>query len=176
MDSDEYGVVYKGLDVDREGWGVEPVTTFTPGTKAGLENLQEFVSKRIKLYGAKRNDPNESALSNLSPWVNMGQISMQRAVVYVKKNGSTHSESVKSFVEEGVVRRELSDNFCYYNDNYDSLDGATDWARKTLNDHKKDKREYVYTRKVIFAFNNTYSNRSCPHLNILVFFLLCVSF
>lgn len=30
--------------------------------------------------------------------------------------------------------------------NYDSLDAAYDWARQTLNDHRGDKREHVYTR------------------------------
>ena len=49
---------------------------------------------------------------------------MQRAVLYVKKHGKSHSESVASFVEEGVVRRELSDNFCYYNEKYDSIEGT----------------------------------------------------
>ena len=48
---------------------------------------------------------------------------MQRAVLYVKKHGKSHSESVASFVEEGVVRRELSDNFFYYNEKYDSIEG-----------------------------------------------------
>jgi deoxyribodipyrimidine photolyase len=52
------------------------------------------------------------------------QISMQRAVLYVKQHGKSHSESVASFVEEGVVRRELSDNFCYYNQHYDSIQGT----------------------------------------------------
>jgi len=144
----DFNKVYASLDVDVKGWGVEPVSDFfTPGTKAGLENLNEFVSKRIKAYGSSRNDPNVVALSNLSPWVNMGQISMQRAVLYVKKHGKNHSESVASFVEEAIVRRELSDNFCYYNENYDKLEGATDWARKTLNDHRKDKRVYLYSRE-----------------------------
>jgi hypothetical protein len=49
---------------------------------------------------------------------------MQRAVLYVKQHGKSHSESVASFVEEGVVRRELSDNFCYYNQHYDSIEGV----------------------------------------------------
>ena len=73
LDFDE---VYKGLKIDRTGWGVEPVKTFTPGTRAGLCNLEEFCAKRIKEYGAKRNDPNVSALSNLSPWVNNGQVKL----------------------------------------------------------------------------------------------------
>merc|ERR1711874_391046 len=71
---------------------------------------------------------------------------MQRAVLYVKQHGKSHPDSVSSFVEEAVIRRELSDNFCYYNENYDSVTGATDWAQKTLNDHRKDKRDYVYSR------------------------------
>ena len=79
--------VYNSLEVDRKGWGVEPVEMFAPGTSAGLKNLKEFVGQRFKAYGSKRNDPNVAALSNLSPWVNMGQVSMQRAVLYVKKHG-----------------------------------------------------------------------------------------
>jgi len=142
-----FKAVYNSLEVDEKGWGVESVETFPPGTSAGLKNLKEFVEKRIKVYGGQRNDPNVAALSNMSPWVNMGQVSMQRAVLYVKKHGKSSSESVASFVEEAVVRRELSDNFCYYNKDYDSIKGATSWAQKTLNDHKEDKREYLYTRQ-----------------------------
>ena len=41
----------------------------------------------------------------------------------VKKQRSKFSESVNAYMEEGIVRRELSDNFCYYNDNYDKIEG-----------------------------------------------------
>ncbi|CAK9015423.1 unnamed protein product [Durusdinium trenchii] len=51
----------------------------------------------------------------------------------------------EAFIEESVVRRELSDNFCFYNDKYDSLEGAAAWAQQTLKDHAKDKREHLYT-------------------------------
>jgi len=30
---------------------------------------------------------------------------------------------VDTFLEEAVVRRELAENFCYYNENYDSVQG-----------------------------------------------------
>lgn len=43
------------------------------------------------------------------------------------------------------MRRELADNFCYYQPHYDSLQGAWEWARKTLMDHAADKREHIYT-------------------------------
>ena len=51
-----------------------------------------------------------------------------------------------AFLEEAVVRRELSDNYVFYTpDIYDSLEAAADWAKRTLQEHAKDKREYVYT-------------------------------
>lgn len=46
--------------------------------------------------------------------------------------GTSLAASVASFVEEAFVRRELSDNFCYYNKNYDNINGAAEWARTTL--------------------------------------------
>lgn len=55
-------------------------------------------------------------------------------------------ESVDSFLEEVVVRRELSDNYCHYEPNYYNLKGAAQWAQDSLEKHKSDKREYIYTR------------------------------
>lgn len=59
-----------------------------------------------------------------------------------------HSNGTAAFIEEGVVRRELSDNFVYYTpDGYDSLDGAAEWARLSLELHSTDERENLYTWK-----------------------------
>jgi deoxyribodipyrimidine photo-lyase len=54
-------------------------------------------------------------------------------------------QSRETFLEELVVRRELSDNFCFYNSNYDNFRGFPEWARKTLDIHRGDAREYHYT-------------------------------
>lgn len=61
------------------------------------------------------------------------------------KYKNNYKEGVDAFREEAIVRRELSDNFCFFNEHYDSLKGCTSWARQTLNDHRKDKREWLYT-------------------------------
>lgn len=144
----DFAAAYASLNVDRDGLGVAPVDEhFAPGYQAGLANLEQFVSSRLKHYSTDRNDPTKFALSNMSPWVNHGQVSMQRAVLYVKAEGKSYSSSAAGFVEEAVVRRELSDNFCFYNPKYDSILGATDWAQKTLADHAKDTREYIYSRE-----------------------------
>ena len=50
-----------------------------------------------------------------------------------------------SFLEEAVVRRELSDNYVYYEPNYDNLEACAGWAKETLRKHSTDKREYIYT-------------------------------
>ena len=44
-----------------------------------------------------------------------------------------------------MVRRELSDNFCFYEEDYDSLTCISDWAKDSLQKHASDKREYTYT-------------------------------
>jgi deoxyribodipyrimidine photo-lyase len=126
---------------------VGEVSWIKPGYREAIGTLESFINKRLKLFDEKRNDPTANALSNLSPYFHFGQIAVQRAILEVRKYRSKASKSVEGFCEEAIVRRELSDNFCFYNKNYDNFNGLADWAKKTLNDHRKDKREYIYTRK-----------------------------
>lgn len=65
----------------------------------------------------------------------------------VTKYKNNYKEGVEAFREEAIVRRELSDNFCFFNEHYDSLKGCAAWAQQTLKDHRKDKRQWVYTVK-----------------------------
>jgi len=106
--------------------------------------LREFLRERLPWYHEGRNDPMEDAQSNLSPYLHFGHISAQRIVLEVTKHDANR-ESQEAFLEELIVRRELSDNFCFYNAHYDHFEGFPDWAKKTLNDHRKDTREYVYS-------------------------------
>jgi deoxyribodipyrimidine photo-lyase len=58
-----------------------------------------------------------------------------------------HKEARDAFLEELIVRRELADNYCFYNTDYDRVEGAHAWAKKTLLEHKNDPREHVYTKE-----------------------------
>lgn len=141
----DWEAAHSSLEVDRT---VSTVTWATPGSTGGLRELESFCKRRLKYFGAERNNPNRQALSNLSPWIHFGQISAQRCILTVKKFKAKYKESVDAYIEETIIRRELSDNFCFYNhDNYDSVKGASDWAQKTLEDHADDKREYLYSRE-----------------------------
>jgi deoxyribodipyrimidine photo-lyase len=81
----------------------------TAGTAAGMAHFRGFCETRLKKYATVRNDPNEDAQSGMSPWVRFGQVGFQRLALDARKLGK-HGEGVAAFIEEGVVRRELSDN------------------------------------------------------------------
>ena len=119
-----------------------------PGTDAAKKRFEAFVTVGLPKFDKLRNDPNYSNIcSNLSPWLNHGHIAFQRCLMAVKKYNKYASGSA-SYVEEGLIRKELSDNYLYYTpDDYDSLDAAAGWARETLETHTTDKREYLYTRE-----------------------------
>lgn len=71
-------------------------------------------------------------------------MSAQRCVLTAKAYRK-HPSSTDSFVEEAVVRRELADNFCFYNPQYDSLDGCYAWAKDSLQLHSADPRPHLYS-------------------------------
>jgi len=131
--------VYASLNLNKK---VKPVDWIVPGETAAHKTLKYFIENKFDKYSEFRNDPNENVLSNLSPYLHFGQISAQRVALVL--NGFRNHPSTESFLDELIVRRELSDNFCYYNSNFDSFIGFPDWAKRTLNDHRKDKREFIY--------------------------------
>ena len=135
--------VFDNIKADRE---VKEVDWIKPGFNKAAEALNHFLNNKFDNYAETRNDPVKDGQSNLSPYLHFGHISAQRIALEVKKiNGNKESE--KSFLEELIIRKELSDNFCYFNNNYNSFSGFKDWAKDSLTKHKKDKREYVYTLK-----------------------------
>jgi len=83
----------------------------------------------------------------MSPWINHGHVSFQRLALLAKALHK-HPNGTAAYLEEGIVRRELSDNFVYYSrENYDDLTTAAVWAQDSLELHCADEREYVYCLK-----------------------------
>lgn len=117
-----------------------------PGTDAGMQQFRQFCQVGLPKYNEDRNDPVQPHVcSNLSAWINHGHISFQRVTMEVYKLNK-YPTGVAGFVEEGVIRRELSDNYLYYEPNhYDSLEAAADWAKESLQLHASDPREFVYS-------------------------------
>lgn len=138
----ELDVIKKHLKID---FSVEPVEWLKPGSAAANTVLSRFVDSKLSGYQLLRNDPTQESLSNLSPYLHFGQISPQRVALVVKST-QAKNEAKQVFLEELVVRRELADNFCFYNDKYDSFEGFPNWAQQTLRKHERDPREVTYSR------------------------------
>ncbi len=122
---------------------------FLAGESAARNVLTDFIDHRLSGYAKQRNNPSINGLSNLSPYLHFGQLSSRSAVHAVLNAVAARPDlqnDADAFIEEVVVRKELSDNYCYYNLAYDSLLGAPAWAKKTLAKHAKDPREHVYAR------------------------------
>ncbi len=145
---------------------------FTPGSQAGMKVLHTFLEKKLTTYDTDRNNFDIDGQSNLSPYISHGNISRRRIMMELQKttgadltvafdpiqNGSNGKlGSIAAFIEETVVRAELCENFCFYNNLYDSYDGFPDWAKVTLTKAKSDKRSYLYTKEE-FAEGKTHDN------------------
>ncbi len=131
------------LNVDKS---VEKIDWLKPGEEEAIKVLKSFVKNKLSGYEEESNNPNLNIQSNLSPYLHFGQISAQRIAIRVKKSGAGNKNK-DAFLEELIVRKELSDNYCFYNKNYDNFKGLPEWSKKTLNKHREDKREYSYSLK-----------------------------
>jgi deoxyribodipyrimidine photo-lyase len=127
------------LKVDRS---VGRVDGFQGGTSWAKRHLKSFIRTKLDKYAGSRNDPGLDCLSNMSPYLHFGQISPLYVALEVMK---TRSPGRDAYLEELIVRRELSHNFVFYNRRYDSFASLPPWARRTLNYHQRDRRKYVYS-------------------------------
>lgn len=135
-----------------------PITWIKPGETYALQAVETFLFTTLDAYGS-RNDPTQHAQSDISPYVHFGHIASKTIVdtllnthqkhihqiIERQKNGAQGESVEKAFLEELIVRKELADNFCYYNSAYDSFEGFPSWAKTSLHDHRNDPRPYLYT-------------------------------
>jgi deoxyribodipyrimidine photo-lyase len=126
---------------------VQPVHWIVPGAAAARSALASFLEDRLPGYAGGSRDPNANASSGLSPYLHFGQISAQRVALELlhRPAGSSNQESREAFWEQCIVRRELAENFCLYNRDYDRFQGLPEWARRTLDEHRKDPRPAEYS-------------------------------
>ncbi len=142
FDSFDIADVEKAISKLRIGRSVKRVDSFRGGTKEANGHLEIFLDSKLDRFPELRNDPTLDYLSHMSPYLHFGQISPLHIALKVSK---TRSPGMDAFLEELIVRRELSMNFVFHNEKYDSYDSIPDWAKKTLRTHQKDRRSYLYS-------------------------------
>jgi len=127
------------LNIDKS---VAKARSFRGGTSEAGRLLDVFIERKLDKYAELRNDPNENCLSGLSPYLHFGQISPLYVALRVLE---TRSRNDAAFLEELIVRRELSFNFVHYNREYSAFDSLPTWAKKTLHEHEADPRPSSYS-------------------------------
>lgn len=129
----------RACDVDH---AIEPVKTIG-GRDAALARFNAFLRDGLRGYANERNKAIKH-LSGLSPYLHFGHIGIHEIAERVLQSDAP-DEDVDSFLEESIIRRELSFNFCFYNPRFDSLDALPAWAKATLDKHRRDRRKPAYT-------------------------------
>ena len=135
--------IIQSLSVDKH---IPEVNWITPGEKAAKSQLQIFIRNKLQYYDQARNDPTKQGQSDLSPYFHFGQLSAQRTALDVTIANAPDKDK-DAFLEQLIIRRELTDNYCHYNKNYDHFKGLPQWCQNTLNQHREDPRTFNYSEK-----------------------------
>ena len=144
LDLSDLDSVLGELDLDRS---VEPLShTYHGGTFQAKKTLDDFIENRFDSYTGNRNQPQTDDVSHMSKYLHFGQISPVYIALKIQ-DAKASKEDKESYLEELIIRRELPINFVYYTPDYDSYSCLSRWAKETLEEHKDDVREYVYTRQ-----------------------------
>jgi deoxyribodipyrimidine photo-lyase len=138
--ANDWGKARQSLRVDTS---VEEVAGIKAGTKAGMALFHRFVESKLADYHEHSNDPTADVRSGLSPYLHFGQVSAQNLAFELQRYDG-HIPSQEAFFEQLVVRRELAENYCWYQPAYDTVDGFPSWAKETLDAHRRDIRPYLY--------------------------------
>lgn len=78
--------------------------------------------------------------TGISPQMHYGHLGIHEVVA-----AALQRDDSEEFLEQVIIRRELSFNLCFYNKRYDSLDALPGWAKQTLDKHRRDRRKPSYT-------------------------------
>jgi len=128
-------------DIDHS---VKPSKIYKGGTKEGRKRLEKFVADALSDYRENRNKPERDGSSRLSAYLHFGFLSPLEIALAVQ-DAKAPQAAKNAYLEELIVRRELSFNFTRHNEKYDSLESLPAWVHKTMREHASDMREVIYS-------------------------------
>lgn len=127
--------------------GVKPSLSYSGGMLAAERHLNEFLEHRLARYNSDKNEPSKHATSDLSPYLHFGHISSLEVALRTKDHVGEHTAQADAFLEELIVRRELAFNYAARVSDLESMGNVPDWARKTMDEHARDRRDFTYSRE-----------------------------
>jgi deoxyribodipyrimidine photo-lyase len=147
------------LPIDHTVGVVEP----RGGTIAGRKRLRRFLDRQLIRYTDASNHPDDDVRSGLSPYLHFGHISPHEMFDELmsrerwsprrlgKKTGGKRegwwgaSAPAESWLDEFITWRELGYNRSSHGDDYDRYESLPQWAQRTLEKHRGDPRQNVYS-------------------------------
>ncbi|MBV8709128.1 MAG: deoxyribodipyrimidine photo-lyase [Acidobacteriaceae bacterium] len=124
---------------------IQSSPSFTGGRLAAEKLLRFFLENNLKRFDRDRNQPAEHATSHMSPYLHFGQISSLEIALAVKDYAAERHLMADSYLEELIVRRELSFNYVRHVERPERLENLPEWARETMRKHANDQRNPLYT-------------------------------
>lgn len=142
------GNILKTLSTDKAGRAVFPVSRlFCGGTSQAIKRFDDFIKNHARYYAKNSNQPQTDDISHMGPYLHFGQISPLYLALKIRQAKEIPEDVKEKYLEQLIVRRELSVNFVYFKPGYDTYACLPGWALETLSDHIADTREFVYTEK-----------------------------
>jgi deoxyribodipyrimidine photo-lyase len=129
---------------------VKPSPIYHGGTVNGRVRLKKFIEEILPDYDTARNKPERDGSSRLSSYLHFGFLSPLEIALAVR-DAAAPQEAKDAYLEELIVRRELSYNLTYRNPNYDSLDVLPAWVHATMREHIGDERQITYSLEQLEA-------------------------
>ena len=133
------------------------------GAREAARQLAAFVSEKLDRYAEERDAPDDGAASGFSPWLHWGHLASHQVLGAIARHENWKpsdvggaerkgaragwwgmSASAEAFLDQLVTWRELGFNFCHREPDPYAFDSLPAWARETLHEHTKDRREHVY--------------------------------
>jgi len=139
---DDVDAAVDALKLDRS---VPAVSLYRGGSGEAKRVLRRFLETRFGRYKANRNRPETDDVSHMSLYLHFGQISPVELALKIRHAKQGEAADRDAYLEEMIVRRELAVNFVHYTPKYDQYAALPNWAKQTLDAHRRDERPAIYS-------------------------------
>jgi deoxyribodipyrimidine photo-lyase len=136
------------LQLDRS---VKPVKRLKGGENQAQTHMKKFFTHKLNGYASGRSEPGAFHVSYFSAYLHFGQVSPLELAWRCEQESKIKRDDKDTFLEELIIRRELAMNFVHFEPDYDQYKALPSWAQKSLNEKRKDKRPYLYTKDELEA-------------------------
>jgi len=129
-------------DIDHS---IGPVHHTPGGSVAGYQRWDDFLRQGIGGYANLRNDAAVAppkGVSRMSAYLHHGHVSPFKIA---RDAAHREGKGPEKFLDELLIWRELSHNFCFYHDDIEALSCLPKFAQETLAQHETDRRSHVYS-------------------------------